>query len=57
MERELTERLREELLVATEEQAEALRRYLEQEETERRAAEILEERLRSRHDRGLNFAI
>jgi hypothetical protein len=51
------ESIREELLVTTEERAEALRLYLEQEENQRKAEEILEVRLRERMDRGLNFAI
>jgi len=51
------ESIREELLVTTNERAEALRLYLEQEENERKAEEILEARLRERMDRGLNFAI
>jgi len=49
--------IREELLVTTEERAEALRLYLEQEENERKAELVLEERLRERFDRGLSFAI
>jgi hypothetical protein len=57
MNRPELESIREELLVTTEERAEALRLYLEQEENQRKAEEILEVRLRERMDRGLNFAI
>lgn len=52
-----TEEIREQLLIASDEQAEALRAYLELEETRQRAEELLALRLRDRMDRGLNFAI
>lgn len=51
------EEIREQLLIVTDEQAEALRQYLEQEESKKRAEELLDSRLRARHDRGLNFCI
>lgn len=51
------EAIKEQLLIASEQQAEALRAYLAEEQARRRAEELLEQCLRSRHDRGLNFCI
>lgn len=51
------EKIQEELLIASEHQAAALRAYLAEEEARRKAEELLDSRLRARHDRGLNFCI
>lgn len=51
------EAVKEELLIASEKEAEALRAYLEQEERIRIANELLERRLRDRMDRGMSFSI
>jgi hypothetical protein len=42
------ERVKEELLIASEQQAEALRAYLEEEERRRKADQLLEQRLKEK---------
>lgn len=51
------EKIKEELLVSSEERAEELRLYLEEEEARMKAERLLDQRLRDQADRGLNFAI
>lgn len=50
------EEIREQLLVATDERAADLRRYLEEEEIRRKSEELLDQRLQERVS-GLSFSI
>lgn len=51
------EKIKEELLVCSEEQAEALRLYLEEEEARMKAERLLDERLREKIEQAHCFSI
>jgi len=51
------ETIKEQLLVASEEQAESLRAYLAEEEAKRRGEELLNQRLRRKIERREDFCI
>lgn len=51
------EKIKEELLVCSEEQAEALRLYLEEEEARMKADQLLDDRLKRKFERQTDFVI